>query len=109
MDENDNHMTAFKTHEGYYEFLVMPFGLTNAPLVFKSLMKSMFKPLLRKSILVFFDDIMIYSKSWVDHIVFVEAAFEFIKEFQLYAKMSKYTFGVDKVDTRGILLVLIGC
>lgn len=82
----------------------MPFGLTNAPATFQSLMNSVFQQFLRKSVLVFFDDILVYSKTLVDHVTHVKAVLQLMKEHQLYAKESKCSFRQQKLEYLGHII-----
>ncbi|GKF25454.1 putative reverse transcriptase domain-containing protein, partial [Tanacetum coccineum] len=87
---------AFRTRYGHYEFQVMPFGLTNAPAVFMDLMNRVCKPYLDKFVIVFIDDILIYSKDEKEHEEHLKAILELLKKEKLYAKFSKCEFWIPK-------------
>nr|GEW92140.1 RNA-directed DNA polymerase homolog [Tanacetum cinerariifolium] len=91
--EEDIPKTAIRTRYGHYEFQVMPFGLTNAPAVFMDLMKRVCKPYLDKFMIVFIDDILIYSKDEKEHEEHLKAILELLKKEELYAKFSKCLAG----------------
>ena len=101
MRTKDTVKKTFQTHEGHYEFLVMPFGLTNEPSTFQVLMNSILKIFLRKFVLVFFDDILIYRNSWKDHVQHVDRVLKLLEEKKLYAKTYKFFFGVHEVEYLG--------
>lgn len=108
MFEDDILKTAFRTHQGHYEFLVMPFGLTNAPSTFQSLINQIFHAHLRKFILVFFDDILVYSHSWSDHLVHLQQTFQILRTNVLFVKKSKCAFGVTQIDYLGHVISELG-
>ncbi|GKA82752.1 putative nucleotidyltransferase, ribonuclease H [Tanacetum coccineum] len=99
--EEDIPKTAFRTRYGHYEFQVMPFGLTNAPAVFMDLMNRVCKPYLDKFVIVFIDDILIYSRNEKEHEEHLKTILEMLKKEELYAKFSKCEFWINTVKFLG--------
>ena len=93
--------TAFRTRYGHFEFTVMPFGLTNAPAAFMGLMNRVFQPNLDQFVVVFVDDILIYSQSEVEHEDHLRIVLQLLRDHQLYAKFSKCEFWLTEVGFLG--------
>ncbi|KAL4011171.1 hypothetical protein IC575_028220 [Cucumis melo] len=99
--DGDIPKTAFRSRYGHYEFVVMSFGLTNAPAVFMDLMNRVFKDFLDSFVIVFIDDILIYSKTEVEHEEHLHQVLETLRANKLYAKFSKCEFWLRKVTFLG--------
>ncbi|XP_040361820.1 uncharacterized protein LOC121049220 [Rosa chinensis] len=106
--EEDVAKTAFRSRYGHYEFLVMPFGLTNAPAAFMDLMNRVFRPCLDRFVIVFIDDILVYSKSEELHAEHLNIVLETLRLLQLYAKFSKCEFWLDQVTFLGHVITAAG-
>ena len=100
--------TAFRCHYGHFEFLVMPFGLPNAPDTFQACMNRIFFKHIRRFVLVFFDDILIYSKTWEEHLQHLEVVLKTLQEQPFFAKMSKCEFGMKELLYLGHIIVQDG-
>ena len=102
--EEDISKTAFRTRYGHYEFLVMSFGLTNAPAVFMDTMNRVFHDYLDQFIVVFINDILIYSKTSKEHEEHLWKALERLRREKLYAKLEKCEFWLDSVSFLGYVI-----
>jgi hypothetical protein len=101
MKREDIDKTAFRMHDAFFEFLAMLFGLCNAPATFQSLMNDVLRAYLRRFVLVFFDDILIYNASWADHLQHLRVVLVVLHQHRLFVKRSKCSFGVDTVAYLG--------
>jgi hypothetical protein len=93
--------TAYRTRYGHFKFLVLPFGLTNAPSLFMDLMNRVFQPYLDKFVVIFIDDILVYSKSYEEHEQHLGQTLQILMSRQLYAKLDKYDFWLKEVTFLG--------
>ncbi|CAO1939527.1 unnamed protein product [Urochloa humidicola] len=104
MKAGEEYKTAFQTHFGHFEFKVMSFGLCGAPGTFQGAMNSTLKPLLRKCVLVFFDDILVFSKSFAEHIDHLRAVFQLLSADQWQVKLSKCSFAQRQIAYLGHII-----
>jgi hypothetical protein len=99
--EGEEYKTAFSTHVGHYEFRVVAFGLTGAPGTFQGAMNMTLHPLLRRCVIVFFDDILVYSKTWEEHLQHLRQVFQLLARDQWHIKLSKCKFGQTSIAYLG--------
>jgi hypothetical protein len=108
MHANDVVKTTFQMHQGLFEFLVMPFGLTNASATFQALMSDVLRLYLHRFVLVFFDDILVYSRSWSEHLQHVRLVLTTLKEHRLFMKRAKCAYGYTEISYFGHVISVAG-
>jgi hypothetical protein len=108
MKQGEEHKTAFQTHHGHFEFLVMPFGLSGAPGTFQNAMNTSLAPLLRKCVIVFFDDILVYSHTLDDHVAHLTAVLTILRQDHWHVKPSKCSFAKRQISYLGHIISELG-
>ena len=105
MKSEDIPKTAFTTRYRHYEYLVMPFGVTNAPTIFMDYMNRIFRPFLENFVIVFIDNILVYSKTREEHESHLNNVLQVLKDKKLYAKLSKCEFWLDQVNFFRLVII----
>jgi hypothetical protein len=104
MEEQDQYKTAFQTHHGHYEYTVMPYGVTGGPATFQQLMNHILAPLLRKGVVVFIDDILVYSATWAEHLQLLHEVFQLLLQHGIKIKLSKCSFAQKALKYLGHII-----
>lgn len=104
IEPTDVWKTAFKSKEGIFEWVVMPFGLTNSPTTFMRLMDDIFRPFTNSFMVVYLDDIFIFSKSWEEHLQHIQQVHQTLRQHKLCANLEKCTFGMSQVQYLGYII-----
>lgn len=109
MAEGEEYKTTFETHHGHYQFRVMPFGLTNAPATFQCIMNDILEPFLRKFVLVFLDDILIYSPTMELHLTHLRQILETLRQHQFLYEGKQVFFCSNQIGLLGSYDLTRGC
>jgi hypothetical protein len=104
IEQTDVWKTTFKSKEGLFEWLVMPLGLTNAPTTFMRMMDDILRPFTNTFVLVYLDDILIYNKTWAEHLQHIQQVLHTLRQHKLYANLEKLSFGMDRVHSLGYII-----
>lgn len=108
MKEGDEYKTAFQTHHGHFEYKVMPYGVTGGPTTFQEVMNDIRNPLLRKCVVVFIDNILIYSKTWEEHLGHFRQVLLILQQHKFHIKLSKCSFAKQELSYLGHVISSAG-